>query len=114
MPYIGVNLAKKIDVEKEMELKRAIAKAIEIFPGKTEQALMIDFEDGKNAYLAGERQENSAYIDLRVYGKFNFEVKSKFTAAMFELFESILEVPKDKMYLTILEYETWGTKGILK
>ena len=75
---------------------------------------MIDFADVKAAYMAGELQGNSAYVDGKLWGKFSFDIKSEFTRVMFELFESVLGVSKDRMYLTILEYETWGAKGKLK
>lgn len=114
MPYINVNVTQPLTPEKRIELKRTIAGIIGILPGKTEQTLMIQMEDCKTLYFKGELLENGAYIDVRIYGTCAFEQKEAFTRALFSVFECIMGVQKNDMYVTVSEFDTWGTHGGLK
>lgn len=114
MPYINVSVTKEMSVSKIQELKNNIGKNISRLPGKTEKVLMLDIEDRKTIFFGGDEQENCAYVDVRVYGKFDFEVKADFTQSMFEIFNRVLGISENRMFLTIMEFETWGTNGNLK
>jgi len=114
MPYICANLTRKVTSEKKEALKAEIAGILGIIPGKSEQALMVDIVDGKTIYFGGDLQENCAYVDVRLYGQVERDIKAEFTRAMFGVFHRVLDVAEDKMFLSLLEYDTWGTKGNLK
>lgn len=114
MPYISVNLSKKLEPGQGETLKTAIGETITLLNGKTETVLMLDIADGKPTWFAGKPQENSAFVDVRLYGSQSFKAKSDFTKAMFEVFERVLSIGPDSMFLGIKEYDTWGTRGTLK
>lgn len=114
MPYIGVNLSKTLEAGQGEALKTAVGEVITLLPGKSEALLMMDIQDGKPTWFGGKAQENSAFVDVRLYGSQSFEAKSNFTKAMFEAFERVLGIAPESMFLGIKEYDTWGTRGILK
>lgn len=114
MPYINVNVTNKMSPSKMLELKSGIGNIISRLPGKTEKVLMIDIVDEKRIFFGGDAQEKCAYVDVKLYGKFDLKVKADFTQGMFEVFNGVLDISKNHMFLTISEFDTWGTNGNLK
>jgi len=114
MPYVSVNLSKTVTPSQAKEIKSRIAEAIVLLPGKTEDVLMVQIDDGKTIFYQGAEMDNCAYVDARIYGTCALEHKQVFTKAMYMLFEEILGIHKSKMFLSILEYDTWGINGSLK
>ena len=69
MPFIGNKVTVKISEEKEKAIKEKLGKAIELL-GKSEQYLMIGFEDNYKLYFAGEKLEKGAFIEVKLFGIF--------------------------------------------
>ncbi|MBQ8830579.1 MAG: hypothetical protein IJ017_03165 [Oscillospiraceae bacterium] len=111
MPYMKVSVAKKLTEEERQELSKGLGEALGLIPGKHPSFLIADIEDGRNFYLGGMRQENFAFIDVRYYSKFSFQVKERFTKACFEALNKVLGTAKEQMFLTISEFSTWGGFG---
>lgn len=113
MPYICVNLTKKLSDQQKDAIKSSLGEKISLIPGKTEKALMVDFSEGHTMYFAGEKRD-LAFVDVRCYKTAAFEDKKKFTEAVFELLEKETGLTADDIYLSWGEYDTWGTKGSMK
>jgi len=113
MPYIAVNTAMKLSDTQKEKVKAELGRLITIIPTKTEAATMVDFSDSRTIYKAGEIV-SGAYIDVRLYRKAEFDYKKKFTEAVFELFMHELDIKKENIYLTIMEFDNWGTGGTFK
>ena len=113
MPYIVINTVRELDLEKKEKIKAALGRLMSIIPTKAEANLLIDFSGGHTFYKGGVQVEG-AYIDLKLYGKSDFEPKKQYTAEVFSLLSQELGLTKEYMYLTIQEYETWGSNGELK
>ena len=45
MPFIKAKVSCPISPEQEIELKSRMGKAIELVPGKSEEYLLLEFED---------------------------------------------------------------------
>ena len=114
MPYINIDLSRTITPEKKDAVRTKIGELITLLPGKTADVVIITFSDGKTMYFRGQEQENCAYVDVRLNGTCGFEIKQNFTKAMFTMFAETLDIDSELMYLTILEYTTWGIRGTLK
>ena len=56
MPFISTRTTVSIDSEKEKALNKA-GKAIELIPGKTENWLMLSFQDKLPMYFKGTNKE---------------------------------------------------------
>jgi phenylpyruvate tautomerase PptA (4-oxalocrotonate tautomerase family) len=113
MPYIAINTDLNIsEVQKEM-IKTELGNLITIIPSKTESLLMIDFSENRAIYKAGLK-ESGVFIDLRLFHKSEFEVKKEFTEKTIEMIHKKLNVSKENIYLTIMEFDNWGSGGTLK
>ena len=86
MPYICVNLTKKLTDSQKDAIKAGLGEQIALIPGKRERALMVDFSDGHTMYFAGEKRD-LAFVDVRCYKAAAFEDKKAFTEAVFALLE---------------------------
>ena len=112
MPYINVCMSKKLERQDRNELARELGKIIPIIPGKTEAGFMVDIEDGKEIYNGGEHG-NYVYMELKIYWTCDYEFRSAFTAAVFEIFSRRYGVEPHNMYLNITECDNWGIFGKL-
>ena len=113
MPYICVNLTKKLTDSQKDAIKAGLGEQIALIPGKREKALMVDFSEGHTMYFAGEKRD-LAFVDVRCYKAAAFEDKKAFTEAVFALLEREAGLTADDVYQSWGEYDTWGTKGSLK
>ncbi|MDR1932636.1 MAG: hypothetical protein LBQ57_07445 [Spirochaetales bacterium] len=113
MPYVLVNTSLKLDAVRKEKLKAEFGRLITIIPTKTEAGLLVDFSDGHTMYRAGE-EAACAFIEVRLFGKAETEVKKKFTKEVFEMLNKELGLEIPRMYLNIQEFETWGSAGIFK
>ena len=111
MPFIGSKISMKISSEKEEIIKKKLGKAIELIPGKSETFLMVGFEDEYSLYLAGEKLEKGAFIEVKVFGKASKDAYSNLTAEICKIYEEELEIPQNKIYVKYEEVENWGWNG---
>jgi phenylpyruvate tautomerase PptA (4-oxalocrotonate tautomerase family) len=113
MPYIAVNTVQKLSEEKQEKLKAEFGRLISIIPTKNEAGLLVDFSGDRVLYKAGAKV-NGAFVELRLFRKADFEAKKKFTEEIFALFSRELGIEQGNIYLTILEFDNWGSGGTLK
>jgi phenylpyruvate tautomerase PptA (4-oxalocrotonate tautomerase family) len=111
MPYIKLSVTQKLTQEKEKSLVDGLGIAMRRIPGKDEKLLIVDVEDGRTLYFGGEKQEDMAFADVRWFSRFEYHKKKEFTEAMFDAINQILGTSKDKMCLTITEFNNWGARG---
>lgn len=110
MPFIGNKVTVKISKEKEKAIKEKLGKAIELL-GKSEQYLMVGFEDNYKLYFAGENLEKGAFIEVKLFGKASSEAYEKLTVEICKIYEEELNIPKDKIYVKYEEVSNWGWNG---
>jgi len=113
MPYIAINTTQKLSPAQKEKIKTEVGRLIAIIPTKTEAVTLVDFSDSRTAYKGGI-EISGAFIDVRLFGKSDFEPKKKFTEETFKMLSRELGIAKDDMYLNIMEFENWGTDGTLK
>ena len=110
MPYIAFNTSLKLSKEQKEKVKAEFGRLITLIPTKAEAGLLVDFSDGRTMYRAGE-EAPCAFTEVRLFGKAEFEPKKKFTQAVFKMLEKELGLEIPRMYLNILEFDNWGSKG---
>jgi len=111
MPYINASITEKLSQEKIEILKSETGKLLGLI-GKSETHLMMDIQDGKTMYFKGKK-ESCAYIDVRVYGNLELEGKDKFVGALCVVLEKLLNIKKENVFITFLEFKNWGMNGSL-
>ena len=110
MPYIKLTTTAKVDDAKAAALKAAFGKAIENFPGKTEQWLMVRVSAGETMFFAGSPAP-CMMVDVSIYGAQSKANYQKMTAAVCALAEKECGIPADRVYVKYTEYDKWGWNG---
>ena len=110
MPYINAKTNMSISNEKCNNIKKALGKAITIIPGKSENWLMVGFEDNLRMFFKGDNAP-TAFIEIKSFGKSSSDVYNKLTAAITEIINRELDIEKNRIYVKYEEVSHWGYNG---
>ena len=110
MPYISARMTVPLTADKEKALTAAFGKQIEIFPGKTERWLMVDFTGDCAMHLAGDN-EPCAMVEVAIFGKSTPEAYARMTEAVCETMEKVCGIAPDHCYVKYEESTLWGWNG---
>lgn len=69
MPYISTTTNVKLTGDMCDSIKKKLGKAIELVPGKSENWLMVSFDDEKIMYFKGKNDKPMAFVDVKIYGR---------------------------------------------
>ena len=108
MPYIITRTTKKIAPHQLETIKQKLGKAIEIFPGKTEDWLMVDFDDECKIFFKGNNDADSAYVEVKIFGTAAGKYFDMMTEAVCEILNEVLSIPKERIYVKYEEVSNWG------
>ena len=111
MPYIQLKTTAGVSAEKKTALKAAFGKAIESFPGKNENWLMVNIEDQQRMWFRGDDSENAAMVDVDLLGGVSKPASEKMTAALCDLLQKELGVSPTRVYVKYTGYADWGWNG---
>ncbi len=111
MPYINTKTTVTITEEKRENIKTKLGKAIELIPGKSENWLMLSFEDNSVMYFRGSNDNPLAFVDVKIFGKASSEAYSKLTKAITDILQEELELQPEGIYVKYEEVSTWGWNG---
>ena len=68
MPYIESKVTVKLtEVEREY-LKTELGKIVDDIPGKSENFLMVGFQDNFPLYFKGQKLDYGAFIEVKLFG----------------------------------------------
>lgn len=110
MPFIISKVNVSISDEQKLQLKKLLGKAIELISGKNENYLMASFEQNCKIYLRGENQP-CAFIEVSIFGTEDHVGYDKFTAAVTKIFNDVLKIPAQNIYLKFEDIIAWGVNG---
>lgn len=111
MPYINLKTTTKVTPEKCEALKSAFGKAIECFPGKTENWLMVGIEDGAKLWFRGDNSEDSAIVDVDLLGSVSKDGSVAMTKELCDILSAELGISPDRIYVKYTGYNDWGWNG---
>lgn len=111
MPFIKVRISCHITDEQEKALKTRFGKAIELVPGKSEEYLLLEFEDNCRLWLRGENDPPVAYIEAAIFGNEGHFGYDAFTAEITKVFAEVLGIPSDRVYIKYEDIAAWGVSG---
>lgn len=112
MPFIETKTTVKITSEDEKTLRAELGKAIELIAGKSEEWLMLNFEDSCRMAFRGTDTPDIAMIDVQLLGKAKDSEYDKLTERICEIINRILNVPRNRIYVKYTEFEHWGYNGV--
>lgn len=111
MPFINSKISVSITDMQEKELKTRLGKAIELIPGKSESWLMVGFEPDYKLYFRGSNAEPVAMVDVSVFGSENPAAFSKLTGEICNIFNDVLGIAPDHVYVKYQAVSNWGWNG---
>ncbi len=111
MPFIDSKISIRITEDQELELKKRLGEAISILPGKSERWLMTGFADGYHLYFGGDNSAPSAFIDVSVFGAADSGAFSVLTSEISKIFEEVLGISPDRIYVKYTATSDWGWNG---
>lgn len=111
MPCIQTKVNIKISAEKEETLKKEFGKAVELIPGKSEDWLMLTFEDGCRIYFRGKGDEPAAFVEVKLYGKAPAPAYDALTEEITRSLGNELGISAGRIYIKYEEAQYWGWNG---
>ncbi|MBQ6163401.1 MAG: hypothetical protein IJK23_02890 [Clostridia bacterium] len=111
MPYIKLNTTAEVDEAKAEALKARFGKAIECFPGKTEQWLMVGIEDKQRMWFRGDNSADAAVVDVALLGSVSADASGRMTAEICRILEEELGISPDRVYVKYSGFANWGWNG---
>ena len=111
MPYISTKTNVSISKEKEVKIKSALGKAINILPGKSENWLMLSFEEECSMYFKGESDKNIAFVEVKLFGKSSSDAYDKLTLEITGILNRELQIAPENIYVKYEEVSHWGYNG---
>lgn len=112
MPFIKTNTNVIITDEKREMLKSELGKAISLL-GKSEDWLMLSFEDERKMYFKGEGSSPMAFVDVSVFGRSADEGCENFTKEICKIYKNVLGINADKIYVKFSATAQWGWNNMI-
>lgn len=111
MPFIITKTNTEITAEQETSLKKGLGKAIEYVPGKSEQALMLAFEEKSHLYIRGDNSIPMAYIDVSIFGNPSHAGYAELSQSITLLFNKVLKIEPNNIFIDYKDIPIWGVNG---
>lgn len=111
MPYINTKVSIPLDSEKKQLLKEKLGQAIACIPGKSEDWLMLEFEDQCCLYFKGNQDGPTAFIEVKIFGSAPKAAYDHMTEKLCNLYYEELGIPQNRIYVKYEEVKVWGWNG---
>lgn len=111
MPFINSKISIQLDENKKENVKRKLGEAIEMIPGKSENWLMVGFEDNYDLYFKGNKDRPTAFVEVKIFGSASKSAYNALTKMICGIFNEELGIPEDRIYVKYEEVTNWGWNG---
>lgn len=111
MPQIRITTGAKLSQQEKQEIASGLNEAITGIPEKSSANTMLSIQD--DVFMAFADRESKACLHMHVLlrGKAAMDEKAKVTADACRLFERVLGLKADGVYVTFHELDNWGARG---
>ena len=110
LPFIHTRVNRPISREQEEQLARQYGDAVTLL-GKSENWLMLQFEDKCRLYFKGSGSEPLAFVNVKLYGRAGKEAYQRMTGRVTEILGDVLSIPAHGVYVEYEETDHWGWQG---
>ena len=111
MPFIHTKVNRPISKEQEAELSRRMGKAIALL-NKSENWLMLQFEDNCRLYFKGDCQQGLAFVNVKLLGHAGRDAYERLTGELTSMISQILAIEPQGIYVEYDETDHWGWNGM--
>lgn len=108
MPFIVSKVNVPVSKEQELDLKTRLGKAIELVPGKSEEYLLLSFEDNCRLWLRGENNRPMVYLTVSIFGNESHAGYPAFTAAVAKIYYDVLGIAPEDLYIKFDDISAWS------
>ncbi|MFV0394514.1 MAG: tautomerase family protein [Coprobacillaceae bacterium] len=112
MPFISLTTNRKLTLQQEVTIKEELGKLISIIPNKSEDVLMLHFEDNQIMYYQG-KDSSCMMMAISLYNTAPLEAKQKFVQEVTKMIEEVANISIANQYLSFQEFPNWGKNGEL-
>ena len=112
MPFFVSRVNVPMTKEQEVELKSRMGQAIGLVQGKSEEYLLLDFQDNCRLWLRGDNSRPAAYIEAAIFGNEGHAGYDALTAEVTLAFHEVLGIPPENVYLKYDDITAWGVGGM--
>ena len=113
MPYIRIDCSDSVAKELKQDICRTITEMIPVLTNKLPSHTMVCFEDDCCLYF-NESFETCLKITVELYMPSPDEAKKEFAEKLTEYLSDTLAIPVQRMYMTYIEHDHWGSGGTLR
>lgn len=110
MPFIDSKIAGAVSSEKKEIIKRRLGEAVSIL-GKSENFLMVGFDDNYDLYMGGKQLEKGVFVSVALFGNASTDAYNQMTKAICDIYAEELGISGDKVYVTYTGVKDWGWNG---
>ncbi len=89
MPFIDSKITLALEEKQKEDIKSKFGEAIGLM-GKSENFLMVGFEDNYDLYMGGNKLDKGAFVSVRAFGQVNPSACDKMTAEICKILEEEL------------------------
>ena len=79
--------------------------------GKSENWLMVNFEDNCRLYFKGDNSEETAIVEVALFGKASDSQYDAMTSEITKVISETLGVNASRIYVKYQEVDHWGFNG---
>lgn len=109
MPFINIRTNAPVTDNKKLAIKSALGELTAII-GKSEQWLMVGFENQTYMYFRGETVP-MAMIEVSMYGGASPEALNELTKQITTLISDTLYIDDTRIYVSYMMTPYWGWNG---
>ena len=110
MPFIDSRVSIKMSDAQKESIKSKLGQSLSVLH-KSENYLMVGFNDGYDLYFAGEKLDKGAYVEVSLFGSASSSDYSRMTGEICTIFSDELGIPGNHIYVTYHGVNDWGWNG---
>lgn len=111
MPFLNLKTNKPLSLDEKVAIKSAFGRLIDTLPGKSEEWLMVGFDDREESLWFKGSDAPCAILEAKVYGSLTDEDAERFTEAVTKVLTKALSIPGDRIYVKYDYVAHWGYDG---
>jgi len=113
MPFTHLSTTKSMTMEEKETLADEIAKLVATLPGKPYERTMVRIDAGCEIFRAGKLAE-CAYFQTHFQRPVPLDAQTSYIENLYELFKERLGLESTQIYMSMIDLDTWGSRGTLQ
>jgi len=113
MPFTHLSTTKSMTMEEKETIADEIAKLVATLPGKPYERTMVRIDAGCEIFRAGKLAE-CAYFQTHFQRPVPLDAQTSYIENLYELFKERLGLESTQIYMSMIDLDTWGSRGTLQ